>query len=90
MRGHFVEKVGFATRIEDPTITQDALRDEKYLHEIRMAKSVLDVRNPESVTACQHNRVREIGHDFDKDGMFLRLIRCQQCGLLMREYLPQL
>jgi len=37
---------------------------------------------------CQHSRVHEIGHDFDKDGMLVRLIRCQQCGLLMREYLP--
>jgi hypothetical protein len=40
--------------------------------------------------ACQHSQVREIGQDFDKDGMLLRLMRCQQCGLLMREYLLML
>ena len=37
---------------------------------------------------CQHAEVHEIGCDFDKDGMLLRLIRCQKCGLLMRQYLP--
>jgi len=37
---------------------------------------------------CQHTAVHEIGCDFDKDGMLLRLIRCQKCGLLMRQYLP--
>jgi hypothetical protein len=36
---------------------------------------------------CQHGHVREIGQDFDKDGRLLRLIRCEKCGLLMREYL---
>jgi hypothetical protein len=40
--------------------------------------------------ACQHSQVREIGQDFDKDGMLLRLMRCQQCGLLIREYLAML
>ena len=39
---------------------------------------------------CQHSDVHEIGCDFDKDGMFLRLVRCQRCGLLMRQYLPML
>jgi hypothetical protein len=39
---------------------------------------------------CQHGKVREIGQDFDKEGKLLRLIRCQDCGLLMREYLPSL
>ena len=39
---------------------------------------------------CQHNQVREIGQDFDEQGKLLRLIRCQRCGLLMREYLPSL
>jgi hypothetical protein len=37
---------------------------------------------------CQHNQVREIGEDFDKDGRMLRLVRCTRCGLLMRTYLP--
>lgn len=40
--------------------------------------------------SCQHGKVREIGQDFDKDGRLLRLVRCQICGLLMREYLPSL
>jgi len=39
---------------------------------------------------CQHSHVREIGQDFDKDGRLLRLVRCQDCGLLLREYLPML
>ncbi len=43
-----------------------------------------------SVSACTHERSREIGQDFDKDGRLLRLVRCQKCGLLMREYLPAL
>ncbi|MGA2625777.1 MAG: hypothetical protein ABSF63_01790 [Candidatus Bathyarchaeia archaeon] len=42
----------------------------------------------EALETCQHSRVHEIGQDFDKDGMLLRLIRCQKCGLLMRQYLP--
>ena len=42
------------------------------------------------VNECQHNEVREIGQDFDKDGKLLRIKRCQRCGLLMREYLPML
>jgi uncharacterized Zn finger protein len=37
---------------------------------------------------CAHDRVHEIGTDFDKDGMLLRLVRCQECGLVMRQYLP--
>ena len=37
---------------------------------------------------CQHRDVHEIGCDFDKGGMLLRLVRCQKCGLLMRQYLP--
>jgi len=41
-------------------------------------------------SSCQHGRVREIGEDFDMDGRLLRLVRCQTCGLLMREYLPSL
>ena len=43
-----------------------------------------------SVSECKHERNREIGQDFDKDGRLLRLVRCQKCGLLMREYLPAL
>ena len=39
---------------------------------------------------CKHDRRREIGQDFDRDGRLLRLVRCQSCGLLMREYLPSL
>ena len=41
-----------------------------------------------TVNMCQHRRVNEIGQDFDKDGRLLRLLRCQRCGLIMREYLP--
>jgi len=36
---------------------------------------------------CQHNGIREIAQDFDKDGNAVRLIRCRVCGLLMRENL---
>ena len=43
-----------------------------------------------SASTCKHERRREIGQDFDKDGRLLRLVRCQDCGLLMREYLPSL
>jgi len=39
------------------------------------------------VTECQHTILGEIGQDLDKDGRVLRLIRCHECGLLMREYL---
>lgn len=39
---------------------------------------------------CRHNGVREIGQDYDKDGNAVRLIRCQRCGLLMRENLPSI
>lgn len=42
------------------------------------------------VDTCQHSKLHEIGQDFDKDGRLLRLNRCQQCGLLMREYLPMI
>jgi len=38
-------------------------------------------------TRCQHHGIREIGQDFDKDGNAVRLIRCKDCGLLMRESL---
>jgi len=39
---------------------------------------------------CQHEEVHEIGQDYDKDGSAVRLVRCQSCGLLMREYLPMI
>jgi len=39
-------------------------------------------------SSCLHKEVHEIGQDFDKDGNLVRLVRCQSCGLLMREYLP--
>ncbi len=42
------------------------------------------------VNKCQHYKVREIGEDFDKEGRLLRLVRCQGCGLLIREYLASL
>lgn len=42
------------------------------------------------ISECKHDRSREIGQDFDEDGRLLRLVRCQKCGLLMREYLPSL
>jgi hypothetical protein len=41
-------------------------------------------------SVCQHRRLREIGQDFDRDGILLRLVRCRSCGLLMRQYLPTL
>jgi hypothetical protein len=37
---------------------------------------------------CQHDGVRKIGEDIDQNGKPLALIRCQQCGLLICEYLP--
>ena len=37
---------------------------------------------------CLHKEVHEIGRDYDKDGNSVRLVRCQRCGLLLREYLP--
>jgi len=46
------------------------------------------IREFDATEVCQHTEVHEIGCDFDKDGMLLRLIRCQKCGLLMRQYLP--
>lgn len=46
------------------------------------------VTDLETRNVCAHNRIREIGEDFDEEGRLLRLIRCQGCGLLMREYLP--
>jgi len=42
------------------------------------------------VEHCQHSQVREIGQDFDEEGRLLRMVRCQRCGLLIREYLPSL
>jgi hypothetical protein len=47
----------------------------------------LDLQNL-TIDHCLHRQVREIGQDFDEDGRLLRLVRCQRCGLLMREYLP--
>ena len=46
--------------------------------------SKMNMLNPD---ACQHGRTREIGEDFDEDGRLLRLVRCQKCGLVLREYL---
>jgi len=46
------------------------------------------LRDFDPTETCKHMDLHEIGCDFDKDGMLLRLIRCQKCGLLMREYLP--
>ena len=40
------------------------------------------------VEECPHTTLGEIGQDVDMDGHPLRLIRCHQCGLLMREYIP--
>jgi len=42
------------------------------------------------VVTCGHDRRLEVGHHFDEDGRFLKLLRCQRCGLIMREYLPTL
>jgi len=41
------------------------------------------------IGSCRHERIREIGQDYDKDGKALRLIRCQRCGLVIREYLHE-
>ena len=38
---------------------------------------------------CQHSDVREIGEDVDQNGEALRLVRCQHCSLLIREYLAR-
>jgi hypothetical protein len=53
-------------------------------------QSLDDVRIQTAVAlkSCQHERVHEIGEDFDQDGRLLRLVRCIKCGLLIREYLP--
>ena len=40
-------------------------------------------------TECEHKIVKEIGGDFDQDGRVIRLVRCQRCGLLIREYLAR-
>jgi uncharacterized Zn finger protein len=32
---------------------------------------------------CGHDEVHEIGQDFDKNGNLVRLVRCQNCGLLI-------
>jgi hypothetical protein len=37
---------------------------------------------------CQHDDVHEIGQDYDKHDNPVILLRCQRCGLLMRETLP--
>jgi len=37
------------------------------------------------LVTCQHHRRREIGHHLGEDGRFLKLVRCQRCGLLIRE-----
>ena len=42
----------------------------------------------EAPETCQHSEIHEIGYDFDKDGMLLRLVRCTTCGVLLRQYLP--
>ena len=39
---------------------------------------------------CEHGSLKEIGEDFDQDGTLIRLVRCQRCGLLIREYLDDL
>ena len=36
----------------------------------------------------QHSEIHQAGYDFDMDGIFSRLVRCKECGLLMRQYLP--
>jgi hypothetical protein len=38
-------------------------------------------------TVCEHDQVREIAQDFDREGRLLSLERCQKCGLLLRRYL---
>jgi hypothetical protein len=38
-------------------------------------------------TECKHARLSEIGEDFDQDCRLIRLVRCQKCGLLIRELL---
>ena len=48
----------------------------------------VNVAELEAPETCQHSEIHEIGYDFDKDGMLLRLVRCTRCGVLMRQYLP--
>ena len=57
-------------------------------HRGAVLQSVITERR--STSECKHDRSREIGQDFDEEGRLLRLVRCQKCGLLMREYLPSL
>ena len=40
------------------------------------------------LVTCRHQRRREVGHHLDEGGRFLRLVRCQKCGLLLRELIP--
>jgi len=58
------------------------------LSELIVRRRDVNLVELESAETCQHSVVHEIGQDFDKDGMLLRLVRCQKCGLLMRQYLP--
>lgn len=37
---------------------------------------------------CTHNEISEISTDFNNEGEFLRLVRCEKCGLLIRQSLP--
>jgi len=61
-----------------------------------LSKLIVRGKVPRSVTelepseTCQHARINEIGVDFDKDEMLLRLVRCQRCGLLIRQYLSMI
>jgi len=41
-------------------------------------------------SSCHHDQVHEIGLDYDMDGNAVRLVRCQSCGLLMREQLQMI
>ena len=52
-------------------------------------KSLRPLEGFASPETCRHTDVHEIGCDFDKNGILLRLVRCQKCGLLMRQYLPR-
>ncbi len=37
-------------------------------------------------STCHHFDVHEIGRDLDREGRLISLLRCQNCGLLMRRY----
>jgi hypothetical protein len=41
-------------------------------------------------STCDHLDTHEIGKDLDREGRLISLLRCQNCGLLMRRYVVEL